>query len=585
MKKAFKHLLAATVAAFMLVGCNNTPVTPEPEPEHTHTFAEAWSKDATHHWHAATCGHDVKDGYAAHTFGEWRITKPATETEKGSKEHTCSVCEYVGVEEIPMIEHVHTFSTDWSYDENTHWHAATCGHDVKGQEEAHTFTENWAVKTPATATEDGVEEKHCTVCGYEKTRPIWHHEFVVNYGLATNDFFTVTTVEDGQLIQAASMDDSSKGYDGFYVDMSSRKVENAEAYTFVFRNNDDARAELRIGYRDTSVQPRTFANSPTLEDYKIESLNGRSNTKLREVKDGYIKFNIETLDTAKITVPMINENFNQFVLMLVHSTMDTDITLIQTGVIVGQHNWEEGWHHDAENHWKVCLDEGCDHISQKAPHTWIADPTKTDVPATETESGTAYKVCSVCGETKEVTIPPTGGQESQERFREENVDNLIGVTAEDINGTAHGDGVKLISGGAVAAYTRVFSLVLDKTYSLANSKAAGAKFSFYVCYDGLTHTDNETNLKKGVLTQLCYTATDSAHRASGEGRADGAGCSGTILENNWMKIEISFEAYSAGSVDTFDRINFKMGEAGRVEFTEANQVLIMAGFESSGFVE
>ena len=35
--------------------------------------------------------------------------------------------------------HTHTFSDEWSYDEQTHWHAATCGHDVKADEEAHTL--------------------------------------------------------------------------------------------------------------------------------------------------------------------------------------------------------------------------------------------------------------------------------------------------------------------------------------------------------------------------------------------------------------------------------------------------------------
>lgn len=36
-----------------------------PEP-HVHTFAEDWTSDDNQHWHAATCGHDVKDGLADH---------------------------------------------------------------------------------------------------------------------------------------------------------------------------------------------------------------------------------------------------------------------------------------------------------------------------------------------------------------------------------------------------------------------------------------------------------------------------------------------------------------------------------------
>ena len=37
------------------------------EKNHVHTFADAWSHDATNHWHASDCGHEVKNGEAAHT--------------------------------------------------------------------------------------------------------------------------------------------------------------------------------------------------------------------------------------------------------------------------------------------------------------------------------------------------------------------------------------------------------------------------------------------------------------------------------------------------------------------------------------
>lgn len=69
--------------------------------EHTHTFAEGWTSDAEYHWHEATCGHtDEVSGKAAHTFGEWTVTKEATESEEGSKERTCSVCAYKETESI-----------------------------------------------------------------------------------------------------------------------------------------------------------------------------------------------------------------------------------------------------------------------------------------------------------------------------------------------------------------------------------------------------------------------------------------------------------------------------------------------------
>lgn len=59
--------------------------------------------------------------------------------------------------------HEHTFSTEWSYDEQKHWHDSTCGHDVHSQEGYHRFVSQGA-------NEEGYQEK-CTVCSYTRTRP------------------------------------------------------------------------------------------------------------------------------------------------------------------------------------------------------------------------------------------------------------------------------------------------------------------------------------------------------------------------------------------------------------------------------
>ena len=41
---------------------------------------------------------------ANHTYGDWKVTKEATETEAGSRERGCAVCEYVQTEAIPATE-------------------------------------------------------------------------------------------------------------------------------------------------------------------------------------------------------------------------------------------------------------------------------------------------------------------------------------------------------------------------------------------------------------------------------------------------------------------------------------------------
>lgn len=61
---------------------------------HVHTYATEWSSDATNHWHAATCGHEVVSGEAAHTFGGYVSNNNATTEKDGTKTRTCTVCGY-----------------------------------------------------------------------------------------------------------------------------------------------------------------------------------------------------------------------------------------------------------------------------------------------------------------------------------------------------------------------------------------------------------------------------------------------------------------------------------------------------------
>ena len=75
----------------------------------THTYGEEWKKDATGHWHESTCdatapAHDVmKSDFAAHTFDEGEVTKPADYGVVGEKKFTCTVCEYSYTQEIDAL--------------------------------------------------------------------------------------------------------------------------------------------------------------------------------------------------------------------------------------------------------------------------------------------------------------------------------------------------------------------------------------------------------------------------------------------------------------------------------------------------
>ena len=75
----------------------------------THTYGTEWKKDETGHWHESTCDataptHDVMKGdFAAHTFDDGVVTKPADYGVVGEKKFTCTVCEYSYTQEIDAL--------------------------------------------------------------------------------------------------------------------------------------------------------------------------------------------------------------------------------------------------------------------------------------------------------------------------------------------------------------------------------------------------------------------------------------------------------------------------------------------------
>ena len=75
MRRTGKYILLAcmllTLSAALVTACTQ-------QQAHEHTFAQDWSSDATHHWHEATCGHDVVGDKGEHVF----------------EENVCSVCGY-----------------------------------------------------------------------------------------------------------------------------------------------------------------------------------------------------------------------------------------------------------------------------------------------------------------------------------------------------------------------------------------------------------------------------------------------------------------------------------------------------------
>ena len=75
----------------------------------------------------------------------------------------------------PTSRHTHTYASEWSHDENQHWHAATCSDGescatAKGSLGDHEFVEvaDDARNVVATCSVEGVRVEKCSVCNYER---------------------------------------------------------------------------------------------------------------------------------------------------------------------------------------------------------------------------------------------------------------------------------------------------------------------------------------------------------------------------------------------------------------------------------
>ena len=129
---------------------------------HEHTYSSSYEYDDTYHWHPSTCGHDIQGDKERHIFSSF-VTEPTYE-HGGYTTYTCSTCGYSYTDdEVDKLEH--NYSSTWSYDSSSHWHACTDdGYEhLKKDEGSHTFT--ISVTNP-TYESGGYTTYTCSTCGY-----------------------------------------------------------------------------------------------------------------------------------------------------------------------------------------------------------------------------------------------------------------------------------------------------------------------------------------------------------------------------------------------------------------------------------
>lgn len=85
-------------------------------------------------------------------------------------------------------EHVHSYSEDWTYDDNYHWHAATCEHSdqvVDKQFHLYHIRDEGEVIVAPTCTTKGSAKKYCVTCCAEKIVILNETEHLYNKGEIT----------------------------------------------------------------------------------------------------------------------------------------------------------------------------------------------------------------------------------------------------------------------------------------------------------------------------------------------------------------------------------------------------------------
>lgn len=162
------------------------PIEPGTEPtEHVHQYTEAVTVPTCttegYTTYSCPCGYfyvDNKVSAKGHTWGEWETTKPATETEPGLKEHTCTVCGKTEGVEIPVEckhEYTQTVTPPTCTTEGfTTYTCSKCGDSYNGNKVTplgHQYG-GWNVDRQPTPDAPGLQYRICSVCGDKNMQEI-----------------------------------------------------------------------------------------------------------------------------------------------------------------------------------------------------------------------------------------------------------------------------------------------------------------------------------------------------------------------------------------------------------------------------
>ena len=422
-----------------------------------HTFSPDWSYDENNHWHADTCGHpDITDSFGPHEWNAGEVTVQPTHTAAGTMVYTCTVCGAQKSETLnPTAEHVfdqqvvsdaylaspatadspamyyyscicgekgtetfpygekagHTFSPDWSYDENNHWHADTCGHpDITDSFGPHQWNAGEITLQP-THTAAGTMVYTCTVCGAQKSETV---------NPTTEHVFDQMNTDAKYLKSEATCTAPAEYY---YSCICGEKGTETFAYgqakghSFSDKWSFDAENHWHPATCEHTGEQGSFGphrwNYGEITKNAGHAVDGE---KLYTCLDcGYQKTEV---------IPGQAHEFNQMVVqdkyLAAAATCTTPAQYYYscTCGLAGTdtfpygnakgHTFSDKWSYNELQHWKAAT---CEHTNEKiqvADHIW--NPGVITTQPTATTKGVKTYTCSVCGATKTEEVEPSTHQ-------------------------------------------------------------------------------------------------------------------------------------------------------------------------------
>ncbi len=226
-----------------------TDVVPNATVPHTHSWSDKWNNDSSNHWHECTVNdcpikeNNQKNGFAAHSAGDWIVDKAATATEGGLRHKECTVCGYTMISESTPATGVPGYSLAFVTNGGTSVSAITAKEGTTVDltkyvttRSGYTFT-GWytdaALKNKVTSVK--ISGNTTVYAGWKQNDtpvdPVKTYSliFVTNGGTS----ISAVTAESGRVIDLTRYTTVRRGYSftGWYTDVSLRNKVTAMKLT------------------------------------------------------------------------------------------------------------------------------------------------------------------------------------------------------------------------------------------------------------------------------------------------------------------------------------------------------------------